>query len=666
MAIENKKQHICVLYERVSTTRQDLKNNPGKTIQELRDQDIKDQTAYWTSFHAKHPEFILAERDPIYADRRSGTSLNGRIEFRKMYHRLLQEDETPRIDTVVVVSIDRLGRNDIELPEIMLSFQHSHIHIVAIKDTDVVDEVTTFDREEDADFNEQIYFMKTSTAAYSSSFYSKNLSRSSLAAVKRKIDAGIYHFGGEALFGYKWVGQSTKYLEDPDYKKGIRNRYIVVEEEAAIVREIFDLYVHGGLGIYKIAQKLHEEGKTRRGKLISKQFVRDVLSTRSYCDGSTTIRKSASVAVRKGIKSQIFIEQGIEAKRKGLDPVEYRLPPERVKEIVDATLTKDSDLLQNQTITKYPDGSPIYPIIVHEPGIWEDVQLSRGKKSGKYKHGVSPDTGKKIRPGDAMLSGLLYCKCGQKMYSKGREFYMTKKGQKIPGGYYSPCREKQNGCTNSDFIGFEIDDLVWQCLCAHITQGDLLKKADTYWKKVKKGKRTLATEEAVEIYRKAMEEAENNWEASVYVYTKDPSPKHKEKRDESEKKYNEAKSDYQNLLTASEDDITKERLKLLSASKKLHIVGMGAVKYGPEKGQIWALGKKDKDFRRRMVLEFIEKVIYIHPAKARNIPKQAVIIYKVPDVQPRLTETRTIPPRIVHFKLAKRRILRGTELDGRA
>ncbi len=51
------------------------------------------------------------------------------------------------------------------------------------------------------------------------------------------------------------------------YKVGSRNRLEVVDDEAVVVRYIFRLYLHEGLGIRLIARRLNEEGlRTRRNK----------------------------------------------------------------------------------------------------------------------------------------------------------------------------------------------------------------------------------------------------------------------------------------------------------------------------------------------------------------------------------------------------------------
>jgi hypothetical protein len=64
---------------------------------------------------------------------------------------------------------------------------------------------------------------------------------------------------------------------------GNRRRLELVPEEAVVVRQIFRLYLHEGLGIRLIARRLNEEGQhTRRGGNWSMVSIRDILRNRVY------------------------------------------------------------------------------------------------------------------------------------------------------------------------------------------------------------------------------------------------------------------------------------------------------------------------------------------------------------------------------------------------
>lgn len=67
------------------------------------------------------------------------------------------------------------------------------------------------------------------------------------------------------------------------YRVGPRRRLEIVAEEAVVVRYIYRLYLHEGLGIRRLAGRLNDEGmKTRRGGRWSMVSVRDILRNRTY------------------------------------------------------------------------------------------------------------------------------------------------------------------------------------------------------------------------------------------------------------------------------------------------------------------------------------------------------------------------------------------------
>jgi site-specific DNA recombinase len=67
------------------------------------------------------------------------------------------------------------------------------------------------------------------------------------------------------------------------YHAGARNRLELVEDEAVVVRYIFDLYLKEDLGIRLIARRLNEESlRTRRNRPWSMVSIRDILRNRAY------------------------------------------------------------------------------------------------------------------------------------------------------------------------------------------------------------------------------------------------------------------------------------------------------------------------------------------------------------------------------------------------
>lgn len=631
-------QRHFVVYERVSTTRQDKKNHPDLTIEELKQLDIDNQTYYVREFMKKHPEYQPVTKvleDSIYSDRASGTSLSGRTGFVKMEQRIYDYTQKPFVDTVLVLTVDRLGRNDYDLVHILMEYQQKKIHVIQIKEYDQINEITNFDKhkELESDFASMEYFFEIAMAAYSSSFFSKNISRSSLSGIDRKIQNHIYYFGGTPKYGYKWVGHEPKYYDDPDYKAGIRDRYVIKEDEAEIVRFIFNEYVKEKSGIGIILRQLVEKGVRRRGKYPTRKFVMDILSSRCYFDGSITIRQDHAMTSRKFVKNKIYLEAK-EKSEKTKKPIEECMPSrQEVMKIAKDSARKEDAC--NQTITSYPDGTPIFPIIMtmdNAKELFDKAQEQAAKRKSDYLHGPNQGSAPLMKKGDAMLSGLLFCQCGSPMYSKGRPFYINKKGKRVPGGYSSTCHIKHKECKNSTFVSFAIDDVIWNQLFEHVKTKDLEKAIEKYWN----GKASAST---IENREATIKDLENDKETAEKVYAGAseaaalrPSKFMEDNRKKRQKELDEINAKIAKLKNESGDpeDKKKQLQQNLSAIKAWTMQQlMNANQIGII--DAFSLGNKDKEFRRRMTLEFISKIIYSHPSNDRKAPKLFTVIYRNPN-----------------------------------
>ncbi|MCQ5364146.1 recombinase family protein [Anoxybacillus salavatliensis] len=94
--------------------------------------------------------------------------------------------------------------------------------------------------------------------------------------LKRRAKEGKYHFS-ERMFGYIYDTEN----------KCVR----IVEEEAAIVREIFDMYTKQKIGSRKIADILNERGlKTTHDKIFTAPRITTILKNEHYT-GTVTLNK---------------------------------------------------------------------------------------------------------------------------------------------------------------------------------------------------------------------------------------------------------------------------------------------------------------------------------------------------------------------------------------
>lgn len=158
----------------------------------------------------------------------SGTNFN-----RPDFQRMMSDAEEGKIATIIVKDMSRFGRDYIMVGYYTeIYFPNSDIRFIAINDQ--VDTVSATDN----DFTPFKNIMNE--------WYAKDTSKKIKAVLKTKGNSGK-HLSTLPPFGYK---------KDPNDKE----KWIVDEEAAATVKEIFDLYI-GGLKINDIAKRLTEEGK---------------------------------------------------------------------------------------------------------------------------------------------------------------------------------------------------------------------------------------------------------------------------------------------------------------------------------------------------------------------------------------------------------------------
>lgn len=158
----------------------------------------------------------------------SGTNFN-----RPDFQRMMSDVEEGKIATIIVKDMSRFGRDYIMVGYYTeIYFPNSDIRFIAINDQ--VDTVSATDN----DFTPFKNIMNE--------WYAKDTSKKIKAVLKTKGNSGK-HLSTLPPFGYK---------KDPNDKE----KWIVDDEAAATVKEIFDLYI-GGLKINDIAKRLTEEGK---------------------------------------------------------------------------------------------------------------------------------------------------------------------------------------------------------------------------------------------------------------------------------------------------------------------------------------------------------------------------------------------------------------------
>lgn len=205
----------------------------------------------------------------IYREVVSGETINSRPEFKKLLKRI----ESRQIKAVLIVECQRLGRPDLEeIGKISKLFRYSETVIITPQRMfNLRDE---WDREQ---------FERELMRGNDYLEYTKKI----LTRGKQiSLQSGNY-INGVTPYGYErdWIIEGKRRCPT----------LAIVEEEAKIVKMIFDWYVNEELGATKICQNLNAMGiKARKGGIWKKSSVINILKNEHYL-GKVVIRKHIKV-----------------------------------------------------------------------------------------------------------------------------------------------------------------------------------------------------------------------------------------------------------------------------------------------------------------------------------------------------------------------------------
>ncbi|MDU4694558.1 MAG: recombinase family protein [Paenibacillus sp.] len=329
-----------------------------------------------------------------YVDRGvSGKSLKGRYELQ----RLLQDAKEGKLDEVIVWKFNRMARKNIDLLQIVDLLEKNNVAFQSF--TEKFDTSTSMGK-----------FALQMMGAVG------ELERNTIVdnvKMGHRQRARTGKHNGKVPLGYR----SVKIDE-----RGKETRVVVVEEEAALVRNIFEQYA-AGHGLKAIANDLNHRGhKTRTGKAFSTCAIRDILDNPMFV-GKIRYNRYENWAERRrnGKSTELILSEGH------------------------------------------------HPAIISEE-LWEKVQLLRQKKS------VMP---KKRFEGEYLLTGLIRCpECGAAM-TASRTVNRAKDGTKIVRMYYSCGRFRSEGssvCHANSVRKDEAEKAVTERIRQAVTQPHILKK----------------------------------------------------------------------------------------------------------------------------------------------------------------------------------------------
>ena len=215
LEISNPMDYHVALYIRLS--KEDESEGPS--------QSVTNQKSLLDEFVQKHR---LSVYDSYVDDGWSGTNFE-----RPGFRRMIEDIEAKKVNMVITKDLSRLGRDYIMTGYYMERyFPEKHVRYISLLDgIDTGVESTANDI--------------TPFRAIMNDMYAKDISKK-IKSVKRDKQRKGQFIGGKALYGYKM---------HPTEK----NKIVIDEEVAPIVRRIFDMALDG-MSCRKIAMKLNEEG----------------------------------------------------------------------------------------------------------------------------------------------------------------------------------------------------------------------------------------------------------------------------------------------------------------------------------------------------------------------------------------------------------------------
>lgn len=207
---------------------------------------LENQMAHFTDFIHKNPNWVFV---PGYVDEGiSGTSTRKRDSF----NRMISDARQGKFDFIVTKEISRFSRNTLD--SIQYTQQLLQMGVAVLFQSDNINTLDT-----DSEF-------RLTVMAGVAQDEVRKLSERLKFGFRQSIKNGRV-LGNDNLYGY-----------DKD-----KCEMTINEEEACIVRQIFELYVNEGLGLRKISFRLLEQGITSsRGNAFNTTTIKNILLNPKY------------------------------------------------------------------------------------------------------------------------------------------------------------------------------------------------------------------------------------------------------------------------------------------------------------------------------------------------------------------------------------------------
>ena len=472
------KKKECYIYTRVSTSIQ----VDGYSLDAQKDKLRK---------YADFQDMVIVGE---YSDEgKSGKSVEGRPEFLQMLRDI--EEGKDQVSFVLVFKLSRFGRNAADVLTSLQKMQDFGVNLICVEDG--------------IDSSKDSGKLMISVLSAVAEIERENILVLTMEGRRQKAREGKWN-GGFAPYGYKLVDGELE----------------IAEDEAEIIRLIFDKYINTTMGVNGIAAWLNQQGyqkKKRQNNTLNAfaaSFIKGVLDNPVYCG-------KLAYGRRKNEK--------IPGKRNAYHIVK-----------------QDSYMLY--------DG--IHEAII-DMDVWETVQEKRKEMAKKYEH-VNKGKDERIH----LLSGLLRCPvCGAGMY--GNKSIKNRNGKHYKDYYYYGCKHRRNtrghSCAFSKQLQEEkMDNAVAEVISRLVSNP---KFADMMQKKINMKVDTTEIETEIANIQKQL---------GQYIGTKRSLEKQIDNLDVEDRHYDRKLSDLQDRLDKMYDNIDdaeksiavcKDRKKAIEAEK---------------------------------------------------------------------------------------------------
>jgi len=239
--IMKNKKIKCDIYTRVSTTMQ----VDGYSL-DAQKEKLK-----------RYAEFQNMEIVNEYSDEgKSGKSVEGRPEFQRMLDNI--ENGTDEVQFVLVFKLSRFGRNAADVLNSLQRMQDFGVNLICVEDG--------------IDSSKDSGKLMISVLSAVAEIERENILVQTMEGRKQKAREGKWN-GGFAPYGYELVNGELQ----------------IAEDEAEIIRLIYDKFIHTNMGISAIAAWLNQHGykkKKRQNNTLdafASSFIKGVLDNPVYC-----------------------------------------------------------------------------------------------------------------------------------------------------------------------------------------------------------------------------------------------------------------------------------------------------------------------------------------------------------------------------------------------